>query len=268
MSIAFERNNSGNDHRIERSGFARHNMNFVSPIYNSQDFPTDDRRLEEVEPVAEDRTDSVSSSSTSSIGKNSDEELSGGGGGGEGEGEEVQSEYNKGPLDSLDALDEVLPVKNSISKFYCGKSKSYTSLSDVTSLSSVKDMAKPENAYTRRRKNLLAHKYLLDKNFSNILRSNSGGISKRSANSRSTLALAATMSNNSSSSTSSSNSSSPSRCLPPLPPHARRPTNSESLSSSPVEKFGSLRSFSLSDLQAADAASLSITGLLVNKKDE
>ncbi|KAL2513310.1 hypothetical protein Adt_18910 [Abeliophyllum distichum] len=65
--------------------------------------------------------------------------------------------------------------RNSISKFYYGKSKSYTSLSDVTSLSSIKDMAKPENAYTRRRKNLLPHKYLLDKNFSNILRSNSGG---------------------------------------------------------------------------------------------
>lgn len=156
--------------------------------------------------------------------------------------------------------------RKSISKFYCGKSKSYTSLSDVTSLFSAKDMAKPENAYNRRRKNLLAHKYFLDKNFSNNLRSNSGGISKRSANSRSTLALAATMSNNSSAS--SSNSSSPSRCLPPLPPHARRPTNCESLSSSPVEKFTSLRSFSLSDLQPADAASPSISGLFVNKIDK
>ncbi|CAI9780348.1 unnamed protein product [Fraxinus pennsylvanica] len=260
MSITFERNSPGNDHRIELSGFARHQMNFVSPIYNSQDFPAADRRLAEVEPEDEDRTDSVSSSSTSSIGKNSDEEVSG-----DGEGEEVQSEYNKGALDSLDALDEVLPAKRSISKFYCGKSKSYTSLSDVTSLFSAKDMAKPENAYTRRRKNLLAHKYFLDKNFSNNLRSNSGGISKRSANSRSTLALAATMSNNSSAS--SSNSSSPNRCLPPLPPHARRPTNCESLSSSPVEKFTSLRSFSLCDLQAADAASPRFTGLFVNKRD-
>lgn len=155
--------------------------------------------------------------------------------------------------------------RKSISKFYCGKSKSFTSLSDVISLSSAKDMVKPEDAYTRRRKNLIAHKYYLDKNFSNILRSNSGGISKRSANSRSTLHLAANMSNNSSAS--SSYSTSPSRCLPPLPPHARRPTNCESLSSSPDEKFRSLRSFSLSDLQDADAVSPSVTGLLVDKRE-
>ncbi|CAI9766584.1 unnamed protein product [Fraxinus pennsylvanica] len=265
MSIAFERNNSGNDRRVEHPGFARHQMNFVSTTYNSQDCPAADRSLEEVEQL-EDRADSVSSSSTaSSIGKNSDDEATGGGDG-DGEGEEVQSECKTGALESLDALAEVLPVKKSISKFYCGKSKSFTSLSDATSLSSAKDMVKPEDAYTRRRKNLLAHKYFLDKNFSNILRSNSGGISKRSANSRSTLHLAASMTNNSS--TSSSYSSSPSRCLPPLPPHARRPTNCESLSSSPDEKFSPLRSFSLSDLQVADAVSPSITGLLVDNRDK
>ncbi|GAA0166017.1 hypothetical protein LIER_43741 [Lithospermum erythrorhizon] len=64
--------------------------------------------------------DQLSSSSASSIGMNSDESSlsdSGGGGGGGGGGdsggeeEEVESEYKGGVLDSLEALEEVLPIK-------------------------------------------------------------------------------------------------------------------------------------------------------------
>lgn len=133
MSIAFERNSSGNDNRIELPGFARHQMNFVSPIYNSQDFPAADRMLVEVDPAEEDRIDPVSSSSSSSIGKNSDEEVSGDGDG-DGEGEEVQSEYKKGALDSLDALDEVLPVKYVILYLYIFTFDMLVKLADFSNL--------------------------------------------------------------------------------------------------------------------------------------
>ncbi|CAI9100719.1 OLC1v1037879C1 [Oldenlandia corymbosa var. corymbosa] len=202
-----------------------------------------------------------SSSSTSSIGRNSDddEESSAGrsseSGGGGGDSEEVQSKLKTGALDSLEALEEVLPIKRSISQFYSGKSKSFTSLSDAATCSSVNEIVKPENAYTRKRKNLMAFNNFWDnKNHSIARRSNGGGIAKRSAGSRSTLALAAAMgcteSNNNSD---SSSSTSPSPCvrLPPLPPHRRR--SPDLVSSSPQEKnFSPWRSFSLSDLQGRE----------------
>ncbi|KAK6119736.1 hypothetical protein DH2020_046529 [Rehmannia glutinosa] len=96
-------------------------------------------------------------SSSSSIGKNSDiseEKLSG-------DGEEVQSSF-KGPLDAMDALEEVLPIRRGISRFYNGKSKSFASLADASSSSSIKDIAKPNNAYMRKRRNLLACNLIWD----------------------------------------------------------------------------------------------------------
>ncbi|XP_024396276.1 uncharacterized protein [Physcomitrium patens] len=67
-------------------------------------------------------------------------------------GEEAQSAY-RGPLQSsLAALDESLPIKRpGLSKFFGGKSRSFSSLADV---SSAKDLAKPNNpyAYIKRRK--------------------------------------------------------------------------------------------------------------------
>ncbi|KAL3532694.1 hypothetical protein ACH5RR_006215 [Cinchona calisaya] len=202
--------------------------------------------------VVEEDGSEDSSSSTSSIGRNSDEESSEAGpGGGDGDGEEVQSDNRGGALDSLEALEEVLPIKRSISHFYCGKSKSFTSLSDAASCTSLKDIVKPENAYTRKRKNLLAFNNFFDKNLNGIQRSNSGGLSKRATSSRSSLALAASMgytesTNNSDSS--NSNSPSPGICLPPLPPQSRRTLYNDS-SSPPEQKFSPWRSFSLSDLQ-------------------
>ncbi|KAI3447216.1 hypothetical protein Pfo_003881 [Paulownia fortunei] len=233
-------------------------MACASLIYNSTELSAVDRSFPAAQQLAsEDQSVSLSSSSTSSIGKNSDESTGGG------DGEEVQSEYKGGPLDSLDALEEVLPIKKSISKFYCGKSKSFTTLSDAASCSSIKDITKPENAYTRKRKNLLAFNNFLDKNRNNIVRSSNGGISKRPNNSRSILALAVTMncSETNSGETSSSNASSPGCCLPPLPPHARKAMHCE-LSLFPPDKFSSWRSFSLSDLQGAAAAESSVPALL------
>ncbi|XP_073140455.1 protein OXIDATIVE STRESS 3 LIKE 1-like [Henckelia pumila] len=253
MSIALQRNNSASDQSMERPAFVHRNMACVSSIYNPPDFSLRVSPVEEAE--EEDRSASLPSSSTSSIGKNSDEESSGGGGEGE---EEVQSECKGGALDSLDALEEVLPVKKSISKFYCGKSKSFTSLSDAASCSSMNDITKPENEYSRKRKNLMAYKHFWDRT-ANHTRNSHGGIPKRPNNSRSMLALAAISNCGESSNceTSNSISSSPGCSLPPLPPNARRTIYSELSSSPPADKFSSWRSFSLSDLQGAatDASS-------------
>ncbi|CAN8244267.1 unnamed protein product [Cochlearia groenlandica] len=124
---------------------------------------------------------SSSPSSSSSIGKNSDGE--------EDAGENEAESLYKGPLDMIQSLEQVLPFRKGISKFYNGKSKSFTNLteevtsSSTSSSSSVKDLAKPENPYSRRRRNLLSHKI-----------SPRGGISKKRVlnSSRSVLTLAIT----------------------------------------------------------------------------
>ncbi|KAG7559583.1 hypothetical protein ISN45_Aa05g011760 [Arabidopsis thaliana x Arabidopsis arenosa] len=110
-----------------------------------------------------------STSSFDSIGKNSDDD--------EGGENEVESSY-KGPLDMMESLEEALPIKRGISKFYKGKSKSFTSLSETASLP-VKDLTKLKNPYSRRRRNLLSHR----------IRSR-GGISKKPVKSQSVLAVA------------------------------------------------------------------------------
>lgn len=75
-------------------------------------------------------------------------------------------------------IDIDICYRRGISSFYNGKSKSFTSLADAwpstsssnSSSNSIQDIAKPENAYTRKRKNLGAFK------LSNI---NTGRISKK-----------------------------------------------------------------------------------------
>lgn len=207
---------------------------------------------------------STSSSSTSSIGRNSDlssERSTGDEDCGE---NEAQSSY-KGPLDMMDSLEETLPIRRGISKFYNGKSKSFTSLAEASCTPSVKDIAKPENAYTRRRRNLLASNHLWDKNRSFPLRSNSGGISKRSiGHSRSTLALAVAMNNSESSSGTSEDSisRSPPSLLPPLHPKSRVLPASPRTSASPsiAHNFSASRSFSLADLHhCATAAKINMS---------
>lgn len=261
MSIAFETNNI-----IARPGFVDR-MPF-KPIYD----PSDSGRFSG-DRTAIDRSDELDSCSSSSIGKNSDV-INGSSSDGEDESKddnEVQSRF-KGPLDCLDSLEEVLPIKRGISSFYSGKSKSYTSLADISSCSSVKDIAKKEDAYTRKRKNLLAHSNYWDK--SRILENSISGMSKRLANSsRSSLALSAMISSSESNDNSEcigSNSSSHSPCLPPLPPHGRRsksPNNEPSASPpTPVRKFSPWRSLSLSDLQHSATATTASTALVIDKR--
>ncbi|CAJ1972909.1 unnamed protein product [Sphenostylis stenocarpa] len=215
-----------------------------------------------------------STSSSSSIGRNSDVSSEGSMKEGEDEGE---SAYH-GPLHAMETLEEVLPIRRSISKFYNGKSKSFTTLADAVSSPSVKDIAKPENAYTRKRRNMMALNHVLDKNRNYPLRFSGGGICKRSISlSRSTLALAFAMNNSDSSSSitsedsgSSSNSiPSPSSLssLPPLHPRNRVPSGTGP--SSPSQRnFSPRRSFSVADLHqhCAIAATMKISSTSIGNK--
>lgn len=117
MSIALDRNGGGAPHHtIQRSQFIHHGGMSCHRSPASGVVSAGERMFpKEVEERGED-SDSCSSSS---IGRNSDlsseeEEEDGGGGGGGGEdlGDgEVQSSFKGGPLDTMDALEEVLPIR-------------------------------------------------------------------------------------------------------------------------------------------------------------
>ncbi|KAJ0987504.1 hypothetical protein J5N97_005860 [Dioscorea zingiberensis] len=187
------------------------------------------------------------SSSSSSIGENSDD-----GSGGDGslsDSEEVQSEF-KGPLNALEALEESLPIRRGISKFYCGKSKSFTSLADAES-SSAKDIVKPDNAYSRKRKNLLAHKTFWERPHDNLLRNpGGGGMSKRPASSNRSITG---NTENENGSDNNQETLDKVRHLPPLHPPGppgKQAGGVSAFSSSLMKKCSfSMRSFSMMDLQ-------------------
>lgn len=148
---------------------------------------------------------------------------------------EVQSSF-KGPLDTLSLLENSLPIKRGISKFFTGKSRSFTSLSDAIS---IKDLSKPDNPYNKRRRNLLVSGNNWDRNRFCPTGNTSAGISKKAIrSSKSTLALAVSMSN-------MEGYENQLRLppLPPLPPHAKFKSTG-----APPTSF-SMRSFSLTDLQ-------------------
>ncbi|PKA63994.1 hypothetical protein AXF42_Ash005006 [Apostasia shenzhenica] len=197
---------------------------------------------------------SPSSSSSSSIGKDSDDSGRGlqqdqdGGMG------EVESTY-KGPLQGMESLEESLPIRRSISNFYAGKSKSFTNFADaMSSCISAKDLGKTENAYSRRRRNLLASKAICERPYSiNLLRSSGGGIAKRPLSStRSSLALAVTMSGSPKRSNNAEDGNDQS-ILPPLHP----PSKSSSTVGSPsrLQYPFPMRSFSFSDLPVITSSS-------------
>ncbi|KAE8687595.1 hypothetical protein F3Y22_tig00111013pilonHSYRG00204 [Hibiscus syriacus] len=228
MSIALD--------RIETPGFG-HVMRCACDISRFEYPPSpvkEMKRLSKAEEVEEDWRGSSSSTSSSSIGRNSDDDddVSGrSSDGGDCEENEVQSSY-KGPLDMMNSLEQVLPMRRSISSFYNGKSRSYTSLAEVNSVSSIKDIAKPETVYTRRRRNLLAINHIWDKNRSKRL-------IRPISSSKSSLALAVVMSSetDSFSSTGEDSSSTSSPRLPPLHPQTRTAVSSP------------WRSFSLADVR-------------------
>lgn len=233
MSLAFDKPTD----QIQRPRFDQPNM----WIYNTSSRFNDD----------DEDDDRDSSSSSSSIGNNSD---ASGGGGGDSDDEEVQSLF-KGSLNNLCDLENALPIKRGISTFYAGKSKSYTSLADAVSAPSIQDIVKPEDAYNRKRKNMLAHTVLLDKSRDFASKS---GISKRLNNNHGSNVVGE----------SSNLSSSPSGSLPPLPARPKKPPTKESLGSSPRTFCSPWRSLSLSDLQHAAGASSSVMGSRGNIRGE
>ena len=160
----------------------------------------------------------------------------------------------------------LIHFRRSISKFYIGKSKSFTSLADAKSTSSVKDIAKPENPYNKKRKNLLTRTNLLDKNRICPLKSIGGGTSKRQANFNRSAYLLSETTNSSHDESSSVSTSPPYSSLPPLHPHGKRlPLVG---SSSPPQRQSPWRSFSLSDLQSVCEPTPNITGLAISGEDK
>lgn len=71
--------------------------------------------------------------------------------------EEVESKL-KGPdgLCSLDALEDSLPIKRGLSTHFEGKSKSF---SDLSKVSTLKELQKQENPFNKRRRVLIASKW-------------------------------------------------------------------------------------------------------------
>ncbi|EHA8590482.1 hypothetical protein COCNU_scaffold019319G000020 [Cocos nucifera] len=65
----------------------------------------------------------------------------------------------KGPLDELSSLMAQLPIKRGLSKYYEGKSQSYSSLSDVRCLA---DLPKKETPYRRKMKSCKSYAGGLD----------------------------------------------------------------------------------------------------------
>ncbi|KAJ6816603.1 uncharacterized protein M6B38_414875 [Iris pallida] len=197
-----------------------------------------------------------SSSASSSIGKNSESWGSDGVDSSKEE-DEVESAYKEGSSAcALDPLEEALPIRRGISSCYQGKSKSFSSLSDaIASCNSASDFAKPENAYTRRRRNEVAKKIYFSKTPSSSQLRTGGGISKRFPTSRSTLALAAAMNN----SKSLGEQEPQQHRLPPLHPARRNSEDGSLIPSSPPQYCSfSTRSFSLADIEGMAGSGSSI----------
>lgn len=134
--------------------------------------------------------------------------------------------------------------RRGISKFYCGKSKSFTTLADAISQStSAKDLAKPENAYTRKRKNLLSLNFISKK-----LHNCQGSIVKKPSLNSSRKVVNLDTSSSGSNSSSSEEDQGQKGLLPPLHPHSR-PANIMINDDSNEAMSAPLRSFSMADLQ-------------------
>ncbi|XP_004507995.1 uncharacterized protein [Cicer arietinum] len=216
-----------------------------------QDFPEDDSDSDS----CRSSSSSLGNNSDSSEDDSSDREDSGE--------VEVQSSF-KSPLDTINDLEEDLPVKKGISKFYIGKSKSFTSLADAAGASSMQEIVKAEDPYAKKRKNLLARNILIGRSHSYA--DNVGAIlSKRSSNigrRTSCLNLRCSTESTDEEKSSISRSISPPCPLPPLhPQHVNRSTAHASIPRPPAQN-PPLRSYSWSDLHSV-AEGHDISGLVI-----
>lgn len=130
--------------------------------------------------------------------------------------------------------------RKGMSRFYKGKSKSFSRLSDASLCSSITEISKPETQYDRRRKNSLAKSLVIDKHCSSLLKTNAKVFKKsKFSNSRqSTLALAVAMTNSPKNSDTVENQDPPSYSS--VSPHYSQVRRS---------KFHSLCSTSFADLE-------------------
>ncbi|KAA0064705.1 Damaged dna-binding 2, putative isoform 1 [Cucumis melo var. makuwa] len=234
MSIALESNT-----RIPPSVFSQAGLPPYCSVLNTTGIiPVVRREAAVADAVAPEDVDRCSSSSSSSIGENSGFSVRSSDND-DGEDNEAESSY-RGPL-GMESLEEVLPIRRGISNFYNGKSKSFTSLADASSSSSIKEIAKPENAFSRKRRNLLA---------SNLI---AGGISKRPiiSSSRSSLALAVVLSSSESHKNNDLNSiiPPPTPIRPPLHPNGRASRINSGSAVPSLCKFPTWRSYSMANIQ-------------------
>ncbi|XP_027904402.1 nucleolin-like [Vigna unguiculata] len=74
--------------------------------------------------------------------------------------EEVQSKLKiRTGLGSLDAMEDSLPIKRGLSSHFDGKSKSFSDLSQVSTLKDLKELQKQESPFNKRRRVLIASKW-------------------------------------------------------------------------------------------------------------
>ncbi|KAH0644985.1 hypothetical protein KY284_032869 [Solanum tuberosum] len=88
------------------------------------------------------------------------------------------SQEVESPFTSIQPLHQVLPIRKGMSRFYNGKSKSFTSLREASTSSSAKELAKPENAsyINKKRRNILACRLPNKKNHTGISKKKHIGI--------------------------------------------------------------------------------------------
>ncbi|OEL25875.1 hypothetical protein BAE44_0013107 [Dichanthelium oligosanthes] len=212
----------------------------------------------------------ASACSSSSIGRDSDECPPPGK---EEEGEaEVQSAFigggGGGGLAGLEALEEALPIRRSISKFYNGKSKSFACLKEaITSSGSAKDITKAENAYSRKRKNLLAYSIMYRNSHETAAAQvyETGPPKRLASLSRNSLATLASSSSRSSSSISIEENELPKQLHSPLSPDDFISTP-RSGSCAPNASSAPMRSLSMMDLHRLHRSSSSVR--LKDKKED
>ncbi|KAH7655421.1 hypothetical protein IHE45_18G009200 [Dioscorea alata] len=184
---------------------------------------------------------------------------------------EVESRL-KGPLETMDALEEALPFRQGISWFPNGKSKSFTYLADAVSpASSAKNHIKLENECmnhiklenecTRKRKNIFLFTDMLGELCnSNLLQKIDGGTPKKPTNAERSTALANHSPSSSSGSNSSNSEDKHEQCQLLIPCHptgsaAASPGTDTSPLSPPLPKTFTLstKSFSRTNLSACSS---------------
>lgn len=130
------------------------------------------------------------SSSSSSIGVGGEHSFSSDGSEDNTADGEVQSALRAPPLSGLSALEDALPIKRGLSRYFTGQSKSFGCLSDALSTS----LAKPANPYAKRRKNFALVCDERQRTCPPVSRKSASGISKKNTfGNRSNLALAVAM---------------------------------------------------------------------------